>query len=92
MGWGNPAWTERADPIAIHLDRDSSLQKRDGYTDSIADSHLHHNPFQPAKRPALQSNSLTDRQRRPRHYREARTNHELYRGYFAFIDWHGLVP
>jgi hypothetical protein len=60
MSWRNAAWTEGADPIPVHLDRDSSLQKRHGYADSIARSHLSHSPFQPAKGPAFQSNSLTD--------------------------------
>src|ERR1700757_1490688 len=59
MSWKNPGWTEGADPISVHLDRDSSLQKCDRYADSIAHSDLSHNPFQPAKRPAFQSNSLT---------------------------------
>jgi len=91
MSWRNLGRTEGPDPITVHLDRDSSLEKRDGYADSIAHSYLSHNPFQPAKRSAFQSNSLTDSQRWPRHCQEARTNDELDRSYFAFINWHGFV-
>src|ERR1700756_2614410 len=91
MSWRNPGWTEGADPITVHLDRDSSPQKCDGYADSIAHSYLSHDAFQPAKRPPFESNSLTNRQRRPRHCRDTRTNDNLDRSYFAFINRHGFV-